>query len=388
MSVFRAIFGKELRDALRDRRSLLAALIYPLVGPLMVVGMYAWMGKSQAPDRPVRVVFVGADHAPNFVDYLTDRGIESTEAPGDPEAALAAGDLDAIVEIPESFDEDLRQLRPVGVRVVTHGSRPGTLRAARRVERVVEGYGTRIGMSRLLLRGIDPRITRAVVAESVDLATDRGRAALVLGFLPMFIVLAGFVGGMYVATDASAGERERGSLEPLLLHPISRWIVAAAKWAATSVFSVLSVVLTAVAMWAAFRFVPLEGLGVHLDVGARLLGALVVMALPVAPMVAALQLLVGIFARSFKEAQTYLSLLMFLPMLVGVFTIVEPVQPRPWMAAVPVFGSMVSLGSVLRGEAPDAMFVATTVAVSALVTVAAIHGVAWLLGKERIVFGR
>ncbi len=388
MSAFWTVLVKELLDAVRDRRSLFAALLYPLFGPLLVVGMYAWMGKQQAPDRPVQVVVLGGDHAPRFVAFLETHGVEARRAPSDPEAALAEGDLDAIVEIPSSFGEDLRAQRPAVVRIVTNGSRPKTLRAAARLERLVDRYGRGIGLSRLLLRGVDPRIVQAVAPERVDLSTERSRAAMVLGFLPLFVVLAAFVGGMYVATDASAGERERGSLEPLLLHPVSRAAIVAAKWAATSVFAVTSLLFTAVAMWAAFRLLPVEGLGVPVEVDARLLVGLVVVALPVAPLAASVQLLLAFFARTFKEAQTYLSLLIFVPMLLGIVTTADPIVPRAWMSFVPVLGPVAALGAVLRGDALPPSFVAACVVVSLVLAAACIVAASRLLRSERIVFGR
>ncbi len=385
---FAAIFDKELRDALRDRRSLFAALIYPLFGPLLVVAMLQWMGRKQAPDRPLDVVIVGADRAPNLVAYLRAHGVRQAEAPADPERAVADGDLDAVLEIPEDYGKALREQRPAPVRVVTDGSRADAMRTAARLEALLGRYGQGIGAGRLLLRGIDPRIVRAVAVERVDVASDQARAALVLGALPLFVVISAFVGGMYVATDTTAGERERGSLEPLLLHPVHPLVVVCAKWAVTTLFSATSLVLTAVALWAAFGFVPLEGLGVEATLGPALAGGLVAMAVPLAPLVAGVQMLVAIFARSYKESQTYLSLLMFLPMVVGILPVVEPIAPRPWMAAVPVFGPMVALGAVLRGAFPGAGYAAVAALVSLAVAGLAVVVTARLLRSERIVFGR
>ena len=138
-----------------------------------------------------------------------------------------------------------------------------------------------------------------------------------------------------MAIDTTAGERERRSLEPLLVNPVSRSALTVGKWLATCVFGLVAALLTLALSLLMMRFVPLEQLGMQLSLGGR---QVVLMALAVAPMAllaSALQMFVATFARSFKEAQTYVSLLLIVPMLPGLVTAVYPLQTAAWMTPGP-----------------------------------------------------
>jgi sodium transport system permease protein len=193
---------------------------------------------------------------------------------------------------------------------------------------------------------------------------------------------------MQIAIDSTAGERERGSLEPLLLHPVPRGALAAGKWLAASAFGCGAVVCSMLLTIAVMRRVPWHDLGMRFAVTDGELLGLLVLILPVAFLLSAFVLFASTFARSFKEAQSYLGMLMLVPMIPGMISTMYPLSNRPWLAPVPVVGQYALAADVLGGKAPGAGLYAVS-AVSALCVAGVLVGfTARLLRRESIVFGR
>jgi sodium transport system permease protein len=193
---------------------------------------------------------------------------------------------------------------------------------------------------------------------------------------------------MYVATDATAGERERGSLEPLLCNPVSRRTLVVGKWLAATAFAAVSIVLTLALTLIAMTFVDLDELGIVIDLGPGEIAGVLAATLPIALLAAAAQLLLATFARTFKEAQTYLSLMMMIPMIPGVVMSIKPIHSALWMMPIPLLGQQVLLMDVLRGEPTGALdFVLTGLSAVALAVVCLLIN-ARLFEREKIIFGR
>ena len=223
--------------------------------------------------------------------------------------------------------------------------------------------------------------------EELDIATTQQRSANFLSFIPLFIIMAAFVSGMNVAIDTTVGERERGSLEPLLITPVSRNAIVVGKWLVTVVFASVGIVLVLAGTLFMLRRMPLEDLGVRLDVGALEVVAILAGVVPLAFLASGVQLLVSTFARSFKEAQTYVSLLIFIPMIPGMAATVGALPTESWMVVVPSLGQQMLLTEVLGGEDPDsALFLAAGVA-SLVLGLLCVALTARLFQHERIVFG-
>ena len=223
--------------------------------------------------------------------------------------------------------------------------------------------------------------------EDVDVSTERARAAVALSVLPVFLLVSTFVMGMSVATDATAGERERKSLEPLLLTGAPAIAIGVGKWAATAVLNVGGLVLTLACAAVILTRLPLEDLGVRLDsVGALSVGVLVV-GVPLALLAAALQVAAATRARTFKEGQTYLSMLLFLPMFIGMLSAFSQARPAPWRLAVPVLAQHQLLAAVLRGDAPGMPALALPAVVALAITALLLHRIGALLSSDRILYG-
>lgn len=382
------VFRKELKDHLRDRRSVLTAVMFPLLGPIVFLVMFNLLASWYRQDRPLELPVVGREHAPSLMAFLERYGATLKEAPEDYEARIRAGTLDAVLIVPDDYGKEFSAGRTAEVELVVDSSRQSARHTILRARRLLEAYAELLGNQRLYARGIAPDLAIPVRVREADLATPERTAAGVLNMVPLFLVLAAFAGGMQLASDTMAGERERGSLEPLLLNPAPRSAVVAGKWLATVAMAVGAVLLTLVGYLLVVRRVPLEDLGVKARFDALAALGMAAAVLPLTLAASAVQMWVSTYARSFKEAQTYLSLLMVVPMLPGMVLALSPIQTKAWMFAVPVLGQELLAGEVMRGEALGPLPFLIAAASSLAVATLAMAITTRLLAQERIVFGR
>jgi sodium transport system permease protein len=205
-----------------------------------------------------------------------------------------------------------------------------------------------------------------------------------LNFLPYFFVIAVYIGGMYLAIDLTAGERERQSLEPLFANPVARWRILVGKLGAISAFSLASLVLTAVGFSVAGHLMPAEKLGMAFDLGPGFIADAILLELPLIAFFAVLETLVAAFAKSYREAQTYLGLLMIIPIIPSMMMGFLPVKPAHWMYAVPLLGQQIGISDLLRGNPVSAGDIGLAlVSGFALAFVIGI-GTAWVYRSERL----
>jgi len=384
------VLRKELLDSLRERRALAMALLFPLFGPA-VLTMALWVaGRTAqgAEDRPVSLPVAGAEHAPELVAFLRSAGVEVTPAPADPERAVRAGENDVVLVIPPQFGERLRTGRPAPVRLVLDASRQSAQPAILRARALVEGYGRQLGLQRLLVRGVHPGLVQAILVEESDLSTPESRAALVLNVLPYFVILSVFVGGMATAIDTTTGERERQSLELLLANPVPRSVLALAKIGATALFAGVALIETLIGFGVVPLLLPAASLGFTARLDAAPLLRTFLLCLPLVALLSAVQILIAARARTFKTAQTTLSLLMLVPVLPGMMLAFLPVVLRPWMALVPTLGEQLVVARLLRGETVAPAFVVGTVAATTAWATLLVALAVRAFQGERIVFGR
>jgi sodium transport system permease protein len=383
-----AVFRKEMRDHLRDRRSVMSALAFTLMGPLIFGVMFSVMASWYRKDKPLELPVVGRANAPSLIAFLERSGARLSEPPDDYEARIQAGRLDAVLVIPEDYGKAFEAGRTAEVHLVMDNSRNQARATVHRVRQLLQAYAGMLGSQRLLARGVAPELAAPVRVEEVDLSTPERLAANLLTIIPIFLVFAAFSGGMNVAIDAMAGERERGSLESLLLNPVQREALVTGKWLATVVFACAAATVCLAAFLGVMGRVPLQDLGVKVRLDAATVLGLWAAVLPLALMASAGQMLLSTFARSFKEAQTYMQVMTLLPMLPGMALVLSPVQSKTWMFAVPVLGQEMLVQELMRGESVGALpFVLGLVSCGALALVF-LGWTARLLADERIIFGR
>lgn len=389
MKGFGVVFDKEFRESLRDRRSLISALVIgPLLGPVIFAMTLIAMLNMQAEqlEEPLQVPVVGAAHAPNLIQWLKQQGTRSEPAPAEPEQAVLAQKQPMVLVIPEDFSQHLQNATPAVVTVIQDRSRRHTGALAARLKAQLQHYGRTIGALRLRACGIDPSIAQAIFVRTKDLSTPQSRAAMVLGILPYFLMFALFIGGMYLAIDTTAGERERQSLEPLLLNPIQRGVIMLGKLAATVAMALISLVLSIIGFSVALRFVPLaeQGIGFALDINTCIWIFLVVA--PAALFAGAVETIVAAFAKSFREAQTYVSFLLFIPLIPIFALMLFPVKAKLWLMVIPIVSQSLLIEQLIRGEQLNALFLVVSVATTLLAGTISAARAARLYHRERLAF--
>jgi sodium transport system permease protein len=348
------ILRKELLDAFRDRRMVLVAfVVMPLAIPAVLAMTSAFGMKRQARqlESTLALPVIGAERAPNLMRWLESENLRVVAAPADPDAAVRTQRYDVILRIDGAFAADWRAGKPARVELIFDSSRPlasGTTIA--RVHNLLDAYDRTVGALRLIARGIHPAVGTPLQVAARDVATSASRFDLAQQLLPYLLLLLGFIGGMQLAIDATAGERERQSLEPLLATPVSREIVISAKILATAVFTLVSLAVTLGAFWLMFELVPLGEMDASLQLSAGALARLFVVILPIVLLGATVLTALAAFARSYREAQGYLPLLIFLPMVPTLVLMVAPVKTEAWMLAVPFLGQNQLILRVLRAE--------------------------------------
>jgi sodium transport system permease protein len=348
------ILRKELLDAFRDRRMVLVAfLIMPLAIPAVLAVTSAFGAKQQTAqmEATLDLPVIGAERAPNLMAWLGSHNLRTVAPPDDPDAAVREQRYDVILRVHEEFGDDWRSGRPARLELIFDSSRPlasGTTIA--RVRGLLDAYDETVGTLRLIARGVHPGVASPLQVAARDVATPESRFDLAQQLLPYLLLLLAFIGGMQLAIDSTAGERERQSLEPLLATPVSREVIISAKILATAVFTLLSISVTLVSFWLAFTVVPMGEMDASVDIAPSALGQLFLVILPIVLLGATLLTALAAFARSYREAQGYLPLLMFLPMVPTLLLLVAPVKTRVWMLAVPFLGQNQLILRVLRGE--------------------------------------
>jgi sodium transport system permease protein len=355
MSIFSTVLTvmrKELRDLSRDRRTLaLALFLGPLLYPALMLGMgYLTENRIKTQiDKTLEVPTVGREHAPNLVAFLATHGIIAVAPPRDLDAAIRDQTVDVALRIDERFADDWREGHPALVEIVKDSTRRDADIPGRRLQAALEGYSQQVGALRLLARGIDASVAKPINIGSQDLATPEAkRGVLLSALLPYLLILTSFIGGAYLILDATAGERERQSLEPLLATPAARGAVVSGKIAAACVIGMGTLLLTLLA----FKFSAQlsTSIGRQLNVSFAAMAQMLLILLPMLFIGTSLLTYLAASAKSMKEAQSHMTWLILLPMIPTFALLVNPLKSQPWQYAVPFLAQNQLLLKVIRNE--------------------------------------
>jgi sodium transport system permease protein len=365
-----AVFRKEFRENLRDRRTVISALIFgPLFGPLLFAGVLQLVverGTSED-DRPVTLAVADGDRAPHLLDHLREHGVTIQPVDYD-EAAARAAVLErrhrVVLAIPEDFGERFQIGQPAAVLLYADASDAFDDRNAGRIRLLLAQYNSRIARLRLIARGIDPVAIAPVAIQDVDVSTPATRSVLALGALSYLVLLTMLMGGLYLAIDATAGERERGSLEPLLTVPVPRSHLIYGKILAACAYMLLSLALTVTAFAILLRFAGLERFGMSANFDLRVAVLVVLACAPLSLLGASIMTIVAAFTRSYREAQTWLGFVLLVPTLPLMFASVIGVRPTTALMAVPSLSQHFLITSLLRDETVPALHLALSIGVT------------------------
>lgn len=361
------VCAKEITENLRDRRTVLSTFLFgPLFGPVLFVLLMSFVVSEELEraDKPLKLPVIGAEHAPNLVAWLRAAEVEIEPPPADPEGAVKRHDHDLVLRIPAGFGMAWSAGQRAPLELLLDQSQIKAQQSVARVRALLEAYAQTTAVQRLLLRGVQPELIAPLKITDVDFSTPQSRAGMLLSFVPYLLILTVFAGAMYLAIDTTAGERERQSLEPLLINPVPRSSVMLGKLVATAAFALASLMLCILAFALTSGLIPSEQMAISIQLGPRECALLLAVTAPIALVGAAIEVTVAAFSKSYREAQTWLGILIILPALPSMLMAINPVKPAEWMYAVPLLSQQLLIEQTVKGES----VVGVHVLVSALTT--------------------
>jgi sodium transport system permease protein len=383
------VLRKELVDHLRDRRTaLMIFMLSVLMGPVVLMGFAMFLASIEKKAEAREVYVQGAQHAPQLVNFLARQDVTIKKPGADFLEAIKAGRHDPVLEVPEDFAREFSKGK-VTLNLIYDDTRQDTSNVYIGVlRRLVREFNAEVAGQRLIARGVSPDVLRAVELQDVNLGTPSQRAAQMLFMIPYITLIVCVTGCTAMAIDVSAGERERGSLEPLLLNPVDRLSLVLGKWLAVALYGIGVVALTMLGYVLALQFMPLLKLQSVVVITPLQFAGFGLTMLSLAPAMGALQMLIATYGRTHKEAQTYVSYLVTAVSMVPMITIFGQLKDALWQLFVPMLGQLMVITRILRADPVDWTHYAIPLAVNALLCALAVALIARLLGREDIVFGR
>lgn len=363
-----SVFAKEIVDALRDRRTLMTVLLSSvLMGPLVLVLLSGLVASLEERAERRVVLAVGMEHAPSLRNYIERQTFRIEAAPTDHEAKLRDARLgDPVLVVEAGFEDQLaRGEAPTVLIVSSSGNRQAEVGTGR-LERLLQGFNRERGALALALRAVPATMLQAVDVEERDLASSRSRAAQFTGMLPFFVIMAVLYGALNAALDTTAGERERGSLEPLLANPVAPMALVLGKWGAVAAVSLLIALLSVLSFLPAQGLIRSETLRALFIFGPGEAAAFLAVLVPLAAALSAVMMAVAIRCKSFKEAQASNTVVILAVSLLPLVALFNQGGEKPWFVWLPALAQHTLMNRVLRGDALSWTDVAVPLAVSSV----------------------
>jgi sodium transport system permease protein len=381
-----AVYRKEIADALRDRRTLVVVLLSSvLLGPLVLIALSGLIAGFEARAEQREVLIDGFDAAPTLVNFLQRQTYTVKPAPADYEPALRSSKLDSpVIKVPADFEASLRAGELPIVELVTDSANRQAQAASGRISRLLAGFNQERATLELALRGVAPDLQRAVEVQDRDLASTQTRATQLTGMLPFFVIMAVLYGALNAALDTTAGERERGSLEPLLMNPAPRSALVLGKWGAVASVGFLIAVLSCFSFLPSQWLLRSDSLQALFQFGLREALLFLVVLLPFAAALSAILMAVAIRCKSFKEAQANSTVVVLGVSLLPLVAVFNQGGEAAWHLWVPALAQHSLMTRVLKGEGFGALQIAVPLLVCVLLTAAGLWLVVRMLRQAAV----
>ena len=389
LRAFWVILRKELLDNFRDKRTLNTMAFSIVIGPVLLFA-FLWFAEKTVKEEtdPINATAVqlpvkGGEHALNLMAWLEQNNVEILPPPDDPIAVLKNKKYQMIHIIESNFSDAFESGRTAPLKLMHDSSVSGFEKIGyQRVRSAINAYSSQIGRMRLTARGVNPEIAMPIKINTSDVASSKSQGAQLVTMLPYLIIIFVMVGGMYLAIDTTAGEREKGSLESLLVQPVSRSRILSAKLAATIVFSGVTFFLVLVGLALGFKYMSLELLS--LSVGVSTVIKIFISCFPFVFVGCALMVLIASFTKSYKEAQSYLGMIMAVPtMPLIMLTFISPVPSlnNMWL---PSLSQALIIIETIKGEVVPLHLILYSMLSSTLIAIALTYVAIKLYQRERI----
>lgn len=347
-----AIYWKEISDAMRDRRTLMMVIFSSLLSvPLLLFIFSTVMSQveSQAVDRSV--IAVNMQDAPSLENYMARQGYVVKAAPANYEEQSRNKELaKPVLIVPAHFEENLASLKKVELEIAYDTSNRSAEMGLSPLRKLLNGFVQEKAALDLMMRGVSPDLMQNVEIKEKHLTRADERKVTITGMLPMFLIMAIVMGGMFAAIDTTAGERERGSLEPLMMNPVSGWQLAVGKTAAVATVTLLIVLLTVASFFPAQSLIANDALRAEFQFGLKDAVAFLMILIPLAAALSAIQVALSLTCKTFKEAQVRNQIISLVVTFMPMFFILNPGKEPPWLGWVPVMAQTQMMNQILKGE--------------------------------------
>jgi sodium transport system permease protein len=389
---FLIVYLKEIKESLRDKRSLGLIALFVFMYPLMLgYILNKQIDRATQPEREgIELAVINGAQAPTLMGQFKQKNITVMPQPDLDEEAIAAllrsRKVVALLRVHKKYGEDYQAMRPARVELwfdsaVDNGGRQ------RDIEDVLTAYTNGIASARLLAHGVSPATMMPVSVQRFDTGGSAGRSAMVIGAILGFMFLPAFICGLSAAIDSTAGERERRSLEVLMAQPVSAWQLLSGKWLATSTLAVVGVTLELALAHAILSWLPLEEIGMAWRVSSADLALVCLVSAPLSLFAGAMHIVLSMNAKSFKEAQTLASFIVLVPMVPGIAVSMLELKKATWMYMVPMLSNQTLLSELTKGTALGVEHFALTFLSAMLPALALMAFASWRMRSERYVLG-
>ncbi len=376
------VLGKEMRDHLRDRRSLLLGLVYPMLGPFLlgVLLSFASTNLQRKAGAEFSIAAIGTENAPGLVKFFKENGVTLKPAPANPRAAVRSGKEPLVLIIPpEAAGRDR-----FTVRMLIDLNRIANAASTVAVIELLTVFGQLTARRLMLAQNLDPGIAQPIVVEHINVAHKPNIASFFYNMITPLVMFMLFLGGAHIAIDMTAGERERGSLEPLLSAPVERWELLLGKSGTAFLFTLFSIVVNFAAFRVILGIVVADSDSLAPPPDTRVFIDMFVVAIPLMALAVTMQIAIAAVSRSMKEAQIYLGLLPVIPALPGVAMAFSPPGAHAWMAAAPGFGQMMMFSQLISGQEVNPAHLALSAITTTLLALAFFLWATHLFKREKV----
>ena len=383
MIQFKALLFKELKEAFRDKRALMVALSMGVLLPIMIMVMSKVMIKEAVDNPPIYVKFTGEQYAPKLIKAFKDANILSfKDVPEDEQRNWNERNIDFI--IPDTFAQDMSEGKPIEIILRAEYGEKSLASPIRRIKDVVRDYSRSIGFKRLLVRGIDVKLLQPVNLQEQDTSLPTSNAVMISLILGMYLMMGAFMSGLSISIDSSAGERERNVLEMLLCQPVSTVKIVLAKLFCSSIIAIISITLMLTLTSFSMNFVDLAKIGATFNIDMMTTLTLILMLIPICFLASSLQLFFAFQAKTFKEAQSTVTMLIMLPSFVPMAMMMMDDKPA-WTEWVPISGQSLLMEDIFKGLPVDWMVLLVTSAATLALTAGLVITLAKKLTSEKVV---
>jgi sodium transport system permease protein len=387
------IFIKELVGTVRDKRTIIAMIIIPLIFyPLlfMGIGYFNQMGNEKSEEAISKIIIIGAEFSPPLVKYFQNNPkIEILSIQNNPLLKLEKGEVQLILIIPSDFKDRIEEGESCPLILRYDATETKSRIAQKRINQAIAEYEKEIISQRLSIMHLKEEFIRPLILQTENVASPQKVTGSLLGvLLPYLIVMLIFVGAMHTAVDITAGEKERGTITTLLVSQINRVEIVLGKCFAVMLISFISMILGLIGLTLAFLSGTsiMGGIeGVEFGISFSTIFLLFLVLLPLVGLASAVLIMVGIFARNIKEASSYITPIYMLTVFLGVISISQGIELSGKMFLLPVLNSSFVFKEILMGKIYWSHII-TTFSANMVIATLALLGATRLFTKEEVLF--